>query len=135
MNSIGLDTSVVVRFLTGKPDDLAETARDRISTALQEGYDLIISDIVVTEAYFVLHKIYEIPKTAAIKAILELFAQPGFKEQENGIAIKALSETLQASSKKPGMVDRMIHAGYLQECGSMLTFEKAGKKLDRVEVL
>jgi hypothetical protein len=35
---------------------------------------------------------------------------------------------------KPGFVDRMIHAEYLQTSSGMLTFEKAAAKLNKVTI-
>ncbi len=133
MGALGLDTSVIVRFLTGEPESLALVARERIGEALQEGHELVIADMAVAEAYYVLHTIYGIPKKAAIAALLDLFQQPGFRAETNGVAVKALTET--ADSPKPGLVDRMLHVGYTRECDRMLTFDKAVGKLDRVEVL
>ena len=135
MSALGLDTSVVVRFLTGEPVALAQAARKRIGEALQDGHELVVADVVVVEAYFVLHKIYGIPKGAAVKALLGLFEQPGFREEANGVAVAALRDVAEGQARKPGMVDRMMHSRYMRECDAMLTFEKASRKLGRVEVL
>jgi len=135
MGTLGLDTSVIVRFLTGEPEDLAEVARDRIGDALQNGDELVIADMAVAESYYVLHKIYNIPKKAAIAALLDLFRQPGFRSETNGVARKVLEETASSHAQSPGLVDRMLHAGYQRECNRMLTFDKALAKLDGVESL
>lgn len=132
MASLGLDTSIVVRFLVGEPAPLAEKARLRVEKALHDGCDLVVSDLVVAEAYYVLHKVYGIPKRASIKALIELFDQPGFRPEKDG---KALQDVLDATGKRPGMVDRMIHAQYMDECASMITFEKAAKKFGNTEIL
>ncbi len=131
--ALGLDTSVIVRFLTGEPAHLAKAARERIGNALQEGHELVVADMAVAETYYVLQKIYGIPKKATISALLALFQQPGFRSEANGIAVQALTEA--AGSHGPGLVDRMLHAGYQRECASILTFDKALAKLDRVERL
>ena len=135
MGALGLDTSVIVRFLTGEPEPMALAARERISEALQEGHELVVADLAVAEAYYVLHKIYGIPKKAAVKALRNLFEQPGFRSEPGGVALEVLTEAGGSSSHKPGLVDRMLHAGYMRECERMLTFDKAAGKLDRVEVL
>ena len=105
MAALGLDTSVIVRFLTGEPADLAEAARERIGNALQEGHELVVADMAVAETYYVLQKIYGVPKKAVITALLDLFQQPGFRPEANGIAVHALTES--ASSHAPGLVARM----------------------------
>ncbi len=133
--AIGLDTSVVVRFLTNQPATEAELARDRIREALQAGQDLVVPDLAVAEAYYVLHKLYGIPKDLAVKALRDLFRQPGWRQEASGVAVAALEAIQHAKGKKPGLVDRMLHARCLEETERMITFEKAGKKLQRTAVL
>ena len=44
-------------------------------------------------------------------------------------------ESITGSSQKPGFVDRMIHAQYAMIPATLITFDKASKKLDGVIVL
>ena len=74
------------------------------------------------------------PKKAAVRALLD-FLRTGFVEpEENGVAVQAL-ESITGSSQKPGFVDRMIHAQYAMIPATLITFDKASKKLDGVIVL
>jgi predicted nucleic acid-binding protein len=133
MTALGLDTSVIVRFLAGEPEQAAERARERISEALQAGHELVVSDLAVVESYYVLHKIYGIPRKAALKALLEFFRQPGFRGETGGVAAQALAEA--AASARPGLADRMLLLGYRRECRQVLTLDQAFGKQDGAEFL
>jgi predicted nucleic acid-binding protein len=63
-----LDTSVLVRYLTGEPLDLAQLARgivDQVDV-------LTVTDVVLTEAYDVLTRVYKIPRQAVIDSLVRL---------------------------------------------------------------
>ena len=49
--AIGLDTSVVLRLLIGEPRAQAEVARRRIERALVAGEKVVVTDLVVAEAF------------------------------------------------------------------------------------
>ena len=51
--AIGLDTSVVLRLLIGEPRAQAEVARRRIERALIAGEKVVVTDLVVAEAFHV----------------------------------------------------------------------------------
>jgi predicted nucleic acid-binding protein len=63
-----IDTSVVVRYLTDDPPALAERA-----ARLLEGEEpLILSELVLVEAAYVLTKVYEVSREATVDALVEL---------------------------------------------------------------
>ena len=59
---IGLDTSVVVRLLVGEPQNIARATRRRLERAVEAGERVLVSDLVIAEAYFALQHHYGIPK-------------------------------------------------------------------------
>ncbi len=63
-----LDTSFVVRYLTGQPGDAAGAAREVIEGDVQLG----ITDVGIAEAAYVLTSVYEIPREAAVDALVGL---------------------------------------------------------------
>jgi predicted nucleic acid-binding protein len=131
---VGLDTSVVLRLLTGEPVRQANVALAFLGELKAHGRRAVVSDLVVSETYFALQAHYEVPKKAAVRALLE-FLQSGFaEEEENGAAVEALG-SISTSSQKPGFVDRMIHAQYGKIPAALVTFEKASGKLDHAIVL
>ena len=60
----GLDTSVVVRLLMCEPPELAVKARDFVEAALDAGHLFYISDLAISETYFVLQHHYGKTMTA-----------------------------------------------------------------------
>ncbi len=129
----GLDTSVVLRLLTGEPDELAKQVVQRIIEMLAKGDSFAVSDLVAAETYYALQFHYKMPKNEALAALI-LLAKDGSGIRFSVEAEKVLS-TPQLAKANPGFVDRLIHAGYQQEGQSMLTCENAAKKLAGVEVV
>ena len=62
-----VDTDVVVRYLTGMPTNQA----DRAAGIIDETDGLLISAVSVAEVYFVLEKVYGVPKDTVIGYLIE----------------------------------------------------------------
>jgi predicted nucleic acid-binding protein len=60
--SLGLDTTVVLRLLTGQPVAEAAAARRRLEQAVADQEDIVATDLVLSEAYFALQ--YQVWSTA-----------------------------------------------------------------------
>lgn len=63
-----LDTSVVVRYLTGEPPDLAMLAAQMIDS----DEHLLITDVVLAETAYVLTSVYGIPREAVVDTLVLL---------------------------------------------------------------
>ena len=131
---VGLDTSVVLRLLVGSPPDQAEAALSFVKKSLAAGVKVVVSDLVVSEAYFALHAHYDVPKLEAIGVLLELL-RSGLVEPADGPAIQTVLEAAARPPAKPGFVDRLIHAQYGRASASMVTFERAAGRLAGTSVL
>jgi predicted nucleic acid-binding protein len=129
---IGLDTSVVLRLLLGQPVEQAQRALAFLEESARRGDQVVVSDLVVAEAYFALQHHYGVPKKEALVALRQMFAEGEIESQ--GVAAAVL-ETAGLASAKPGLVDRLIQGGYVGAGGAMATFEKAAGKLKSVSVL
>jgi len=129
---IGLDTSVVLRLLTGEPEAQARLALAEVQTLTTRGVSLFVSDLVTSEVYFALQYHYAVPKVEALSILAQFFAESGV--QALGAAAAVLSVRGLAKAN-PGFVDRLIHAGYISSVGEVLTFEKAAGRLQSVRVL
>lgn len=129
----GLDTSVVLRLLTGEPRELALQAVERVTAVLRGGDGIVISDLVAAETYYALQFHYKMPKADALAALLLLGKEgSGIKFSPEAEEVLKLPRLAQA---KPGFVDRLIHAGYRHAGHTMLTCEYAARKLDGVDVV
>ena len=126
---VGLDTSVVLRLLVGEPRDQADRAIEKLDQIKAEGQRAAVSDLVVSEAYFALQHHYEVPKQQALDALMTFLKAPEIVA--TGVALRILQQPRLGRSR-PGFVDRMIHAQYLQATSGMVSFEKAAGKLPGV---
>lgn len=122
--TIGLDTSVVVRLLIGVPETLARAAQHRLERATEEGETVLVSDIVVAEAYHALQYHYAVPKAEA-RSLLRKFVESGVVRLEPSASAAAL-----AAKGGAGLVDRLIHARYRSVGAVTLTFERRQGRLE-----
>jgi predicted nucleic-acid-binding protein len=128
----GLDTSVVVRLLTGQPAPLAEAACEYLAEIALSGRVVFVSNLVVSEAYFACQHHYRMPKSDVLTGLLTLFSTPTFVVHPALLDLLAIDGLATA---KPGFLDRLIHAEYAASGLKLVTFEKAATRLVEVLVL
>ena len=128
----GLDTSVVLRLLTGEPESQARCALAELEALARSGATTLVSDLVISEVYFALQYHYGVPKDEALALLARFLDESNVKSI--GAAAKVLAVSNLATAK-PGFVDRLIHAEYTNSAEEVLTFEKAAARLPGVRVL
>ncbi len=128
----GLDTSVVLRLLTGEPRGLALKTATRVMAIIRCGGSCSVGDLVAAESYFALQHHYKIPKAEALSALVSLSTGEGIRFSEAASRILKIKGLARAN---PGFADQLIHAGYRQFGYGMLTCEHAAASLDGVEVI
>ena len=128
----GLDTSVVMRLLTGDPEPLYRQAIAYLGETQALEQRLLVSNLVIAEAYFACQFHYKMPKKDVLSGLYQLLSKPIFAVEQP--VIELLGQPGMAKAK-PGFVDRLIHLEYSGPGASLVTFEKASSKLDRVHVL
>ena len=101
-----LDTSVIVRYITGDPPDMAEAA----ARLLDGGGALILSELALLETAHVLEKVYEVPRPALVDALVALV-------QKSNLRLTVLPKTrvveallLCRDSKRYSLTDVMLWA-------------------------
>ena len=129
----GLDTSFIIRLLTGDPPEQAAKAQEMLERCCERCERPIVTDMVVVEAYFALQSYYQVPKAEALKALQSLL-ESGDVEPV-GFALDIMKSTPNLANAKPGFVDRIIHAEIRSKGGQLLTFERASTKLTAAKVL
>jgi len=131
--TLGLDTSCVLRILTGLPEDQANRMLVWLRAVWESAGRVVVSDLVIAEAYHSLQHFYQIPKEEALRRLGQFLAW------ENIVPVGTARSVLEAESlarARPGFVDRLIHADYLERgADCWVTFEKAGKRMPRSMVL
>ncbi len=127
-----LDTSVVIRLLTRDPLPLFKTASALLDQWTEGTPGLIVTDLVLSEAYYALQVHYGFSKADAIEALRSLASHTAIAVSPHAQKILSLPNLATAS---PGFVDRLIH-GTAQAAGAtMVTFEKSAGKLPNAHVL
>ncbi len=130
--SIGLDTSVVLRLLTGAPARQADAARALLATKRDT---FCISDLVVGESYFALRHHYAVPHTEAAKALAAPLDDP--RIQCTGVARRVLQNAgaRGAARAAPGVMDQLVLADYRADLCTVATFDRDLAKADGAQLL
>ena len=97
----GLDTSVVVRLLTGEPEALAVVALRYLQDQLRAGERVLVSDWVVAEAYYALQHHYKVSKKETLDALRSFLDTPGV---EGTGEVSDVITTPGLESAKPGFI-------------------------------
>ncbi len=129
---VGLDTSVVLRLLTGEPENQAKAAVAALDEIVTNGGKAAVSDLVVTETYHALQYHYGVPKPEALETLRTFLLSDEIHSLGSAAQILQQPNLAQA---KPGFVDRLIHGEYNQHCAKMISFERAAKKLPNASVI
>lgn len=101
-----LDTSMVVRYLTGDPSELAERAARVIDGA--EG--LQVSDVVIAETAYVLMSVYGIPRSSVVDHLVAFLQKENISPfaLDKGVVLQAL--LLCKPSGRVSFADAMVWA-------------------------
>ena len=81
-----LDTSVLVRHLTGDPPDLA----DRATAYLAEAEELILPDLILAEVVYVLESFYEVPRDRVAELARSIIAFGSIQTVDPGVLLRAV---------------------------------------------
>ncbi|MCX6875584.1 MAG: hypothetical protein NTW21_17520 [Verrucomicrobia bacterium] len=121
-----------MRLLVGDPVPQYRLALAFLDEQIAAKYPVLVSDHVLAEAYFALQSYYGVSKSEALSLLLRL-------TQESGITATVLATEILAlpglATAKPGFVDRLIHGASQSAGHTLITFEKAAKKLPATVVL
>ncbi len=128
----GLDSSVLVRIVSGLPREQAEAVALRIGQILDGDGVCEVSDIAVIEAYYALQQFYGMTKKQVLGHFRTLSLTPGFRFSPEASAALATPNVERAS---PGFIDRILAAGYRARGATTLSCEKSFRKLPLAEVV
>ncbi len=130
--SLGVDTSVLVRLLIGKPTHLATKAEQRLLEAHRARESVVASDLVIAEAYHALKYHYEIAPADIRRSLVSMLTS-GLVQPELGSAVLEVLTARRVG--KAGLVDRMIQASYGSHGRTTLTCDKEQSKLGNTELI
>lgn len=127
--SIGLDTTVVLRLLTGEPPKQFKQAQQFLQQLEQRGEQVLVNDLVIAEAYYALHYHYQMPKKEA-RQLLHRFLTSGLIRPD-----PVDLPLILAQAHSAGIVNRIIASRYRGRAAQTATFDKNLAKLEAVHLL
>ncbi len=126
----GIDTSILVRLLTGHPESDFEYCVSRLRRMLKQGCEIFASNQVIGEAYIAVQHHYGVSKAEARAAMLDVLSS-GLVGPENGRSVVAALE----ASGGPGLFDRLIADDYARAGLEVLSLDRKMTGLDQVRLL
>lgn len=132
---MGLDTNVIVRYLTQDDPLQAELANKVISRATQQGQLLWVSQISLCETIWVLERAYKISKDEIIHILHLLLQTQELVFEKHDLIWRAIQDYKQCQSVD--FVDCLIgRQNESNECKYTYTFDKdASKELSTFHLL
>lgn len=130
--TFGLDTSVVLRLLTGQPQEQASRTLARYQEGIANGDSFCVSDIVASEVYYAIQHHYGKTKKEALSALKGFSAGEGISFSQN-FAVSINTPDIHKAN--PGFVDRMLVSGYREQGQITLSCEKSFRRLADTEVI
>ena len=127
---IGIDTSVLVRLITGSPSDLYSYCVERLNSLVDGGAEVFASNQVIGEAYIAVQHHYGVSEADARAELLKAF-RSGLVAPLNG---QSVIEALSASGS-PGLFDRLIADDYARAGLETLTLDRRMASLPSVGLL
>ena len=116
----GIDTSVLVRLLTGDPAaDFGYCVRKLSALVEEDGSEVFASNQVIGEAYIAVQHHYGVSKADARAGLLDVL-RCGLVSPLNGHAVFSALET----SEGPGLFDRLIADEYSRAEVEVLTLDR-----------
>ncbi len=81
-----VDSNVLIRHLTGDPQDLAV----RATAFLADADELLLPDLIVAEVVYVLESFYEVPPEEVAPLVRSVVAYPSIRTLDSALLLRAL---------------------------------------------
>lgn len=127
-----LDTSLLLRLLTGEPPALAEQALEVFRAAERGAHSLVVHPLVVAEAFYTLTSFYGVDRSEAARALLDLIERDGIQVEDEEDLRFALEH---AGQKGLSLVDAFLLHRARRTRSGLATLDGKLRKNAGVEVL
>ena len=118
---IGLDTNILVRYLTQDDPDQSGKAADEIEKGLSAGQIFFVADIVLCELVWVLEAAYGYDRREIVPVLESILRTRQFQFENKDLLWKSLADY---RTKKGDFADHLIgQAGHKAGCRETLTFD------------
>lgn len=122
---IGLDTNILVRYLTQDDPEQSKKATHEIENGLAAGAMFFIADMVMCELVWVLESAYGYARQEIVRALERILRTKQFRFENKDLLWQSLADY---QNKKGDFADNLIgRAGHKAGCREILTFD-AGLK-------
>ena len=128
--SIGIDTSVLVRLITGDPPDIHSHCVEALNELVADGVEVFASNQVIGETYIAIQHHYGVNRDEARGGLLSALTS-GLVAPLNG---RAVLDALEAPGE-PGLLDRLIANDYARSGLESLTLDRRMASLSGVRML
>ena len=115
----GIDTSVLVRLLTGQPPETYVYCERQLTMLVESGTQVCASNQVIGEAYIAVQHHYDVSADDAVSGLLDVL-QSGLVAPLGGFPVIAALQ----DSGGPGLFDRLIADGYSRAGLETLTLDR-----------
>jgi len=124
----GLDTNVLIRYLTQDDPVQSAQANQLIEQTFSEGKSLFINHIVLCELIWVLTKAYNYPKSDVVEVIEKILLVHQFEIEDKNSVLAALNDF---KTSRADFADCLIGMkNYNAGCEKTWSFDKATSVLD-----
>lgn len=129
----GVDTNILVRFLTGDDEIQAEKVYRIFKQCEQEKTQLLVPLLVILELIWVLESAYRISRDQVLDSISDLIIMPVLKFEN----LSVLQQFVQAAKNNSyDLSDLLIaHSAKFQNCDNVITFDKKASKFDLFQLI
>ena len=127
----GIDTSVLVRLVTGQPDPDFRSCLEALRLIVEDqGGELFASNQVIGEAYVTIQHHYGVSDAETREGLIAVLTS-GLVAPSNGHGVISMLEERQGA----GLFDRLIADGYSREGLETLTLDRRMSSLEGVQRL
>lgn len=129
----GVDTNVIVRYVTGDDAAQSATARELMLQVRDEDDTLLINNIVLCELVWVMESAYGFEKADVVTTLQKLLATRQLEFEDRDIARRALGDYQSSSAD---FADCLIgSSNQFRDCSTTWTFDRSAQKLPYFEAL
>lgn len=125
--SFWLDANVLLRFLTGSPEELAGRAAGLLEKAQRGEISLRIHPVVVAETVWVLESFYGYSREEISGALIPLLEQPALQVEGMRTVVRALEAM---ARNNVDFVDALLAETARSHSEGIASFDKDFRKLD-----
>jgi len=118
---IGLDTNILIRYLTQDDPEQSKKATREIEDGLNAGDEFFIADIVLCELVWVLESAYGYDRKEIVPVVERILRTKQFQFQNKDLLWQSLSDY---QNRKGDFADHLIgRVGHKAGCREILTFD------------